>query len=207
MKSFALSALLIFLLTGTMTTDAAGGNLGDGLYARFDTNRGEIVVQLFFDQVPMTVGNFVGLAEGSLEWKDPNDGGKAKTSPFYDGIIFHRVIADFMVQGGDPLGKGHGGPGYQFPDEFKAGLVHDKPGILSMANAGPGTNGSQFFITHVPTPWLNGKHTVFGAVVEGMSVVNAIKQGDQIKKLTIQRVGAAAEGFDAKKAFQAGAGG
>jgi cyclophilin family peptidyl-prolyl cis-trans isomerase len=186
------------------TASAAGGAQPDGLYANFETNKGTILVRLFYDKTPMTVGNFVGLAEGKLPWRD--QAGKEKTSHYYDGLIFHRVIPDFMVQGGDPLGKGYGGPGYQFPDEFVPELRHSKPGILSMANAGPGTNGSQFFITHVPTPWLDGKHTVFGEVVEGQSVVNAIAGGDKIVKLTIIRVGKAAEAFDAVKAFTAKAG-
>lgn len=182
----------------------AGGVQGDGLYAHFETSKGKIVARLFFDRTPMTVGNFVGLGEGAITWRD--QGGAEKKSKFYDGLIFHRVIPDFMVQGGDPLGKGYGGPGYQFPDECKADLKHSKPGILSMANAGPGTNGSQFFITHVATPWLDGKHTVFGEVVNGQSVVDAIAQGDKITKLTFERIGKAAQDFDAAKAFTAGAG-
>lgn len=186
-------------------TEAGGGTARpDGLYARFATTKGTIVARLFFDRTPVTVGNFVGLAEGTLPWRDA--AGQARQSRYYDGLIFHRVIADFMIQGGDPLGKGYGGPGYQFPDEFRSDLKHDKPGILSMANAGPNTNGSQFFITHVPTPWLDGKHTVFGEVVEGQSVVDAIAQGDKILSLTIERVGQAARAFDAAAAFQAGMG-
>jgi peptidyl-prolyl cis-trans isomerase B (cyclophilin B) len=137
--------------------------------ANIETNRGVIVVKLFAQQAPRTVNNFVCLAE---------DG-------FYDGTKFHRVIKDFMIQGGDPTGTGRGGPGYQFKDEFDPQLKHDKPGVLSMANAGPNTNGSQFFITHVPTPWLDGKHSVFGHVTKGQDVVNAIEQGDLILSLTI----------------------
>ena len=125
----------------------------DGMFAVMETNKGTIVLELFFKKTPLTVCNFVGLAEGALD--------AAKGKPYYDGLIFHRVIKDFMIQGGDPLGKGTGGPGYRFPDEFDPSLTHDGPGVLSMANSGPGTNGSQFFITHVPTPWLDGKHTVF----------------------------------------------
>jgi peptidylprolyl isomerase len=172
----------------------------EGLYARMETARGVIVQRLFYDKTPMTVANFVGLAEGSIEWKDPRTG-KASHEKLYDGSVFHRVIADFMIQGGDPLGRGTGGPGYQFADEFQAALKHNKPGILSMANAGPGTNGSQFFITHVPTPWLDGKHSIFGEVVEGQSTVNAIQQGDKIQSVKIVRIGKAAQSFDAPKVF------
>ena len=179
--------------------DGGAASKGDGLFARFETSKGTIVARLFFDKVPLTVANFVGLAEGDIEWRDT--AGKSMKSKFYDGLVFHRVIPDFMIQGGDPLGKGYGGPGYQFPDEMQPALRHSKPGILSMANAGPNTNGSQFFITHVPTPWLDGKHSIFGEVVEGQEVVNAIAQGDKIVKLTIQRVGKAAEGFNAGKTF------
>jgi peptidyl-prolyl cis-trans isomerase A (cyclophilin A) len=171
----------------------------DGLYARFETNKGEILVRLFHAEVPRTVGNFVGLAEGTRSWRAPD--GKDKQAPFYDGLVFHRVIPDFMVQGGCPLGRGTGGPGYRFADEFHPKLRHSKSGILSMANAGPNTNGSQFFITHVETPWLDNKHAVFGEVVEGQDVVDAIAQGDTIQRLKIERVGAAAKAFDAEKSF------
>jgi len=170
--------------------------MNDGLYAKFHTSKGEILAELEFQKTPGTVGNFVGLAEGKIE-NDPKD----KGVPYYDGLKFHRVIPDFMVQGGDPQGTGAGGPGYNFDDEIHADLRHDAPGKLSMANAGPGTNGSQFFITHVETPWLDGKHTVFGSVVEGQDVVNKIQQNDTIEKLEIVRVGAEAEGFDAAEAF------
>ncbi len=132
------------------------------------TNKGDIEVKLFSDLVPKTVGNFVGLAEGTIPWS----GG---TGPLYKDVIFHRIIKNFMLQGGDPQGTGRGGPGYRFPDEFVASLKHDKPGILSMANAGPGTNGSQFFITTVPTPHLDNRHSVFGEVVNGMDIVHAIE--------------------------------
>jgi len=177
-------------------TAAAADKLADGLYAKFDTSKGEIMVRLEFEKTPLTVANFVGLAEGS---KDSN---KSKGTHFYDGLTFHRVIADFMIQGGDPQGTGVGGPGYTFPDEIDSSLKHDGPGVLSMANAGPGTNGSQFFITHVATPWLDGKHTVFGRVVSGQEVVNKIAQGDTIKTLTIVREGDKAKAFKAdQKAF------
>lgn len=163
-------------------------NLSDGLYAIINTEKGDITLNLEFEKTPMTVMNFVGLAEGVLNREDEG-------TPFYDGLNFHRVIDNFMIQGGCPLGTGTGGPGYKFPDEFDSSLRHSGPGVLSMANAGPGTNGSQFFITHVETPWLDDKHTVFGKVVEGLDVVNSIAQGDKINKVTIERVGDAAEGF------------
>ncbi|MDR3283716.1 MAG: peptidylprolyl isomerase [Treponema sp.] len=161
----------------------------DGVFAIIQTTRGDIVLELFYQQTPLTAINFVGLAEGTLD--------AAKGKHFYDGLKFHRVIADFMVQGGDPKGNGSGGPGYQFPDEFVPSLKHDKPGMLSMANSGPGTNGSQFFITHVPTPWLDGHHTVFGQVIKGQDVVNTIQQGDEIKKIEILRQGNEAKQFSA----------
>lgn len=170
----------------------ADTQLQDGMYAKFETSKGEILCFLEFEKTPLTVANFVGLAEGTKEL-----GGGAGTTghKFYDGLKFHRVIPDFMIQGGCPLGTGTGGPGYTFPDEIDPSLKHDRPGILSMANAGPGTNGSQFFITHVATPWLDGKHTVFGHVVEGQDVVNAIETGDTINSVTIIRVGKDAEAF------------
>jgi peptidyl-prolyl cis-trans isomerase A (cyclophilin A) len=143
------------------------------LHAHFTTTEGSFKVRLFEAEAPDTVANFVGLAEGTKEFVDPNTGQKS-TRPFYNGLIFHRVIADFMIQGGDPLGTGTGGPGYRFADEFHPTLKHARPGILSMANSGPNTNGSQFFITLVPTPWLDNRHTVFGEVVDGMDVINKI---------------------------------
>lgn len=169
----------------------------DGIYAKFNTPKGEIVVKLTHDKTPGTVGNFVALAEGNME-----NSAKPQGKPYYDGLKFHRVIADFMIQGGCPLGTGTGDPGYKFDDEFHPGLQHDGPGVLSMANAGPGTNGSQFFITHVATPWLDNKHTVFGNVVEGQDVVDAIAQGDTIDSLEILRVGDEAKNWNAIEAFR-----
>ena len=142
-------------------------------YAKFDTTEGSFTVRFFEAEAPNTVANFAGLAEGTKEWTDPKTGQK-KTAPFYDGIIFHRVIDGFMIQGGDPLGKGYGGPGYKFGDEFHPSLKHNRDGLLSMANAGPGTNGSQFFITLAPTPHLDNRHTIFGVVEDGMDVVKKI---------------------------------
>jgi len=162
--------------------------LDDGLYANLHTNQGDIVIKLAYDKTPLTVINFVGLAEGTK--KSNIQTGK----PFYNGLKFHRVIDNFMVQGGDPKGNGTGGPGYQFADEI-TDLSHDSGGILSMANSGPDTNGSQFFITHKATGWLDGKHTVFGRVVDGMDVVNRIDKGDFIRKVEIIRIGVKAEGF------------
>jgi peptidyl-prolyl cis-trans isomerase A (cyclophilin A) len=144
-----------------------------GLYAQFDTTEGIFVVRLFDQEVPKTVENFVGLAEGTRQWRDPRTNQQVST-PYYDGVIFHRVIDGFMVQSGDPLGQGIGGPGYTFPDEFHPRLRHDKPGMLSMANRGPNTNGGQFFITLAPTPHLDDRHSVFGQVVSGMDVVRKI---------------------------------
>lgn len=169
----------------------------NGIYAKFNTSKGVITAKLTHDKTPGTVGNFVGLAEGNLE----NDF-KPQGNPYYDGIKFHRVIPDFMVQAGCPQGTGVGGPGYQFDDEFHPDLAHDKPGILSMANAGPGSNGSQFFITHTETAWLDNKHTVFGCVVEGQDVVDAIAQGDTIDQLEILRVGDEAKNWNAIEAFR-----
>ncbi len=169
----------------------------DGLYAKFNTTKGEILVALEYQKTPGTVGNFVALAEGNLE-----NSVKPQGTPYYNGLKFHRVIPDFMIQGGCPQGTGSGNPGYQFDDEFHPDLKHDGPGVLSMANAGPGTNGSQFFITHVETPWLDNNHTVFGKVQEGQDVVDAIAQDDAIESLEIVRVGAEAEDFNAIEAFR-----
>jgi peptidyl-prolyl cis-trans isomerase A (cyclophilin A) len=169
---------------------------GKPMFAKFETNHGNFKVRLFSDKAPKTVDNFAGLAEGTKEWTDPKTGKKLK-KPFYDGLTFHRVIDNFMIQGGDPVGNGTGGPGYRFEDEFNKELRHKK-GVLSMANAGPNTNGSQFFITVADTPWLDGRHTVFGEIVEGMDVIDKIAKvkkdsGDKplepvvMKKVTIER--------------------
>lgn len=164
------------------------------LHAHFTTSEGSFAIRLFEQETPLTVANFVGLAEGTREFTDPRTGKRA-TRPFYNGLVFHRVIDGFMVQGGDPLGTGTGGPGYTFKDEFHPKLRHDKPGVLSMANAGPSTNGSQFFITLAATPWLDNRHSVFGEVVEGMDVVRRIgntptsKPGDRpIKPITVESI-------------------
>jgi peptidyl-prolyl cis-trans isomerase A (cyclophilin A) len=157
-----------------------------GTYAHFDTTEGSFTIRLFDKEAPRTVDNFVGLAEGTKEWRDPSTGEKKK-APYYDGVIFHRIINGFMIQGGDRLGVGTGGPGYNFADEFHPTRRHDKAGILSMANAGPNTNGSQFFITLGPTPHLDNRHTVFGEVVEGLDVIKkigAVKTGPQDRPVT-----------------------
>ena len=169
----------------------------EGIYAKFETSKGIVLLELTFDKTPGTVGNFVSLTEGTLK----NDH-KGAGEPYYNGMKFHRVIADFMVQGGCPQGSGVGGPGYQFDDEFHPDLKHNKPGTISMANSGPATNGSQFFITHGKTDWLDGKHTVFGYVIEGQDVINNITQGDIIDSVTIERHGVAAKEWDALKAFE-----
>ena len=168
----------------------------NGIYAKITTTKGVILLRLTYEKTPATVGNFVALAEGKMK-----NSQKPLGTPYYDGLTFHRVIPNFMIQGGCPLGTGTGDPGYRFDDEFHPQLKHNKPGVISMANAGPGTNGSQFFITHVATPWLDNKHTVFGEVVEGQEVVDAIAQGDKIEKVEIVRVGEEAEKWDALKAF------
>lgn len=168
----------------------------NGIYAKFNTSKGSILVKLTHDLTPGTVGNFVALAEGNMENKVKPQGQK-----FYDGLTFHRVIPDFMIQGGCPKGTGTGDPGYKFDDEFHPSLKHDRPGVLAMANSGPASNGSQFYITHVPTSWLDGKHTVFGHVIEGQDVVDAVAQGDNLDTVEIIRVGEEAEKFNAIEAF------
>ncbi len=167
--------------------------LPEGKYAVITTDKGDITIKLEYEKAPLTVINFAGLALGTKENTYKKD------APYYNGLQFHRVIKDFMIQGGDPLGNGTGGPGYQFPDEI-TDLKHDRPGTLSMANSGPGTNGSQFFITHKATPWLDGKHTVFGYVVSGQKVVDTIAQNDQIKQITITDVGTDAKAFTTNEA-------
>ena len=170
--------------------------MNNGIYAKFTTPKGEILVNLEYEKTPGTVGNFVALAEGNLE-----NNAKPQGTPYYNGLKFHRVINDFMIQGGCPQGTGTGNPGYKFDDEIHPDLKHDAPGKLSMANAGPGTNGSQFFITHVETPWLDGKHTVFGSVIEGQNVVDAVEQDDTMD-VEIIRIGDAAEKWNAVEAFR-----
>lgn len=171
--------------------------MDNGIYAKFSTPKGEVLINLEYEKTPGTVGNFVALAEGSLKNMI-----KPLGIPYYNGLKFHRVIADFMIQGGCPLGIGTGSPGYSFDDEIHPELKHNAPGRLSMANAGPGTNGSQFFITHTATPWLDGKHSVFGSVVKGQEVVNNIEQNDTMQ-VQIIRIGTKALNWDAVKAFKA----
>ncbi len=213
--SLTFSALLGFTLAScgdstTETVKVAGAEeikvveepkkkqkMSDGLYAKINSNKGVITIQLEFEKAPMTVANFVALAEGKMK-----NTAKGEGKPYYDGIKFHRVIADFMIQGGDPTGTGMGGPGYAFADEIHPELKHTRAGTFCMANAGPATNGSQFFITHKETPWLDGKHAVFGYVVSGQEVVNAIAQNDVMESVTIERVGKAAKAWDAMKVLE-----
>ena len=193
-----ITILLLSIATFFISCSKSHDNLKEGLYAEIETAKGNMIVKLEFEKVPNTVANFVTLAEG----KNPFVRKEFKGKPFYDGLKFHRVIPDFMVQCGDPMGDGTGGPGYKFKDEFHPDLTHSKAGILSMANAGPSTNGSQFFITHKETPWLDNMHTVFGEVVEGLEVINTIETDDVIEKITIIRIGNAAKKFDAVKIFK-----
>lgn len=169
----------------------------NGLFATISTSKGEIKIELEFEKTPGTVGNFVGLSLGLI-----SNSIKPLGEAYYNGLKFHRVINDFMIQAGCPLGTGTGDPGYKFDDEFHNELKHDRPGVISMANAGPSTNGSQFFITHLETPWLDNKHTVFGNVIDGMDVVNSISQNDEIISVKINAVGDKAKAFDAAKAFE-----
>lgn len=199
MQKNIIQALMLTLFTFAVPFMTQAADLKKpGLYAVLETSMGNITVELFEKEVPNTVANFVGLAEGTKEWKDPQTGKMVK-KPLYDGTIFHRVIPQFMIQTGDPRGNGTGGPGFNFADEFNPDLRHDRPGRLSMANRGPNTNGSQFFITEVPTPWLDDRHTIFGQVIEGMEVVNRIArvkrdQRDKplenvvLKKVVIKRI-------------------
>lgn len=190
--------LLFFACLALLSCKEERSDLPDGLYAEIETSKGTIIVELEYTKAPVTVANFITLAEG----KNPFASEKYQGKPFYDGLTFHRVVKGFMIQGGDPDANGSGGPGYKFKDEF-SDLRHDKSGTLSMANAGPGTNGSQFFITHVPTEFLDGRHTVFGYVIgDGMKTVNAIANGDVIQTISIIRNGEAAKRFDALKTFR-----
>ncbi|MEZ0005032.1 peptidyl-prolyl cis-trans isomerase A (cyclophilin A) [Flavobacterium sp. 28YEA47A] len=196
-----ITSLLLGLSALFFSCDKSNSNLPDGMYAEIETDKGTIMVELEYKKTPITVANFVSLAEG----KNPVVNEKYKGKPFYDGLKFHRVLPNFMIQGGDPDGNGSGGPGYRFQDEIVPELKHDKGGVLSMANGGKATNGSQFFITHQATPWLDGIHTIFGHVIgNGMEVVNAIQQDDVIKKITIIRKGQDAKKFDAPKIFKDG---
>ncbi len=185
--------LLIVSVFMSVPACANSQDLPEGLYAEFKTTKGTILVKLFYKKTPLTTVNFVGLAEGKMNTS-------MKKGPFYDGLTFHRVIPEFMIQGGDPDGNGTGGPGYRFADEIDPSLRFDTPGMLAMANSGPATNGSQFFITHVATKWLNGKHTIFGQVVQGQPIVDEIEQGDKIKEVKILRIGEEAKNFKADQA-------
>lgn len=187
------------IATGSLATLATAAEekskLPDGLYAEMDTSKGKIVLLLEFEKTPLTVANFVGLAEGTKDYSTDGGPPKAQGKPYYDGLKFHRVIAHFMIQGGDPQGNGRGGPGYRFRNEIVPSLKHDRAGILAMANAGPDTNGSQFYITHEEVSRLDGGYTVFGHVVEGQDVVDKIAVGDTIKTVKIIRVGDKAKAF------------
>lgn len=196
--SFIITILITIFALNLSAVSTKEKILDKGLYATFITNMGNIVCKLYEDEAPLTVENFVGLATGTKEYFNPNTKERGK-GRFYDGLIFHRVIPGFMIQGGCPLGTGIGSPGYKFKDEFSPNLKHDKPGRLSMANSGPNTNGSQFFITVAPTPWLDNRHSIFGQVVEGMDIVDKVANVKRnardkpmenvvIEKLEIERV-------------------
>jgi peptidylprolyl isomerase len=185
-------AVLAALAFGVVTGCAEEyPDLENGLYAELETEKGTILIELAYDKAPLTVTNFVGLAEGTIESNQPEG------EPFYDGLTFHRVVEDFVVQTGDPTGTGNGGPGYQFPNEIDQSMAHDSAGVVSMANSGPDTNGSQFFITRGPAPWLDGQYSIFGEVEQGQDVVDSIEQGDALEKVTIVRKGEAARTFEA----------
>lgn len=198
-NTVAAFAAINLILTAAPAADS-DKKLADGLYAEMDSSKGKILLQLEFEKTPLTVANFVGLAEGTKHYSTDGSAPKKQDKPFYAGLTFHRVIPDFMIQGGDPQGSGRGGPGYKFKDEIHPSLKHTGPGILSMANAGPGSNGSQFFITHKETSWLDGKHSIFGRVVEGQDVVNKIAGGDTLKSLKILRIGDKAKAFKSDQA-------
>lgn len=197
MKRIIVAFAFLAAMLSSFTGEAKKPKLEKGLYAEIQTSKGKILIKLEFEKAPLTVANFVGLAEGKIK-----NTAKAAGVPYYDGLKFHRVIANFMIQGGDPLGNGTGGPGYSFKDEFLPEFRFTGPGILAMANSGPATNGSQFFITHKETGWLNDRHTIFGHVVTGQEVVNAIVQNDVIEKIKIIRKGRPAKKFKADKVFE-----
>lgn len=196
MKKIFFAIICALLSVGSLSAKDKKPKLEKGLYAEIETNRGKILLQLEFEKAPLTVANFVGLAEGKIQ-----NTAKKVGIPFYDSLKFHRVIANFMIQGGDPVGNGSGGPGYKFKDEIVPEFKFTGPGILAMANSGPGTNGSQFFITHVATPWLDGHHTIFGHVITGQDIVTATQQGDVIIHIKIIRKGKPAKKFKAEKVF------